>query len=411
MKKSVLPAVMLLACLSVFSSHTHLQAQSVAKSLTISISGIEYDDPHLVTLKESLRRNTKVKSLKPSYSSGVAKLSFTYNGEASQLWDELPKTSKQPFRLNEMSDNSISLNHISAQKPSTGSAQQAAGKKDCGDCEYFPLCNYDGTRSFQGKVFRKIDYDDGPVYYNCENGVVTKKWENISVDADGYKQSEGYLSMVILKSNAPAGTKWSEKFTSTGLLFNSTVSHDFEIISKGDSYKIDGRQYSDVIVVKETEGITGSLNYYAKGYGLVATEDLSDKIMQDQFGLGNQAGDELTRYSWQLNTPLDEGVSKGKTMIVIITFKEDGTYTRKVNFTELPNGDYKVNNTFRYVGAGGLAQDYWKRTKKNENGTANEYIEVSTDRFSWSPLLQITKDGLLDVEDKTLKFERVPLNP
>jgi len=90
MKKNIFNPLLLITTLAVFIITNALQAQSVNK-ITIAVKEIKYDDPNFTALRESLKKNPKVKLVKPSYADGVAILSFTYAGEASQLWEEIQK--------------------------------------------------------------------------------------------------------------------------------------------------------------------------------------------------------------------------------------------------------------------------------------------------------------------------------
>lgn len=83
MEKNILKPFLFIAVLCLFISNK-VQAQSVNK-ITISVKDIGYEDPNFTALREALKKNPKVKLVKPSYSSGVAILSFMYAGEASQL--------------------------------------------------------------------------------------------------------------------------------------------------------------------------------------------------------------------------------------------------------------------------------------------------------------------------------------
>ncbi len=51
----------------------------------------------------------KVKEVNPGYSGGTAKISVQYNGNATELWDELPQTVKQPFKVTAIDNIHIEL--------------------------------------------------------------------------------------------------------------------------------------------------------------------------------------------------------------------------------------------------------------------------------------------------------------
>jgi len=65
----------------------------------ISIGGIDYDDPNFALLKENLQKNKNVRSIKQSYDQGTATITMSYTGNAQDLWEELPKTTKEFFKL------------------------------------------------------------------------------------------------------------------------------------------------------------------------------------------------------------------------------------------------------------------------------------------------------------------------
>jgi hypothetical protein len=278
MKKNILKLPLCFAMLFILISMIKVQAQTAHKMI-INVKEIEYDDPNFVALRESLKKNSKVKLVKPSYSSGVATLSFTYPGEAAQLWDELPKTSKRFFKLSDMSDDAISLAYSKPSK-STGSTTASAStsqskstnKKDCLECEYFPLCKFDVTKSFGGNIYKGLREEDGTIkYYYCDNGVVTMKWETIYTSPAGtatdydpisntstviYYQGEKKYELhtrVFLKFNAPEGSSWE----SDGIRFS--------LVKKDTSITIDGKLYNHVIVVRE--GVP--FIYYVKGIGRI----------------------------------------------------------------------------------------------------------------------------------------------
>src|SRR5438045_2563278 len=85
-------AFMLLFCCSTFAQ--------TAKNITISISGIEFDDANFAALKDNLKTNQKARNIQQSYNAGTAKISLAYPGSATDLWDDLPAAVKQLFKLN-----------------------------------------------------------------------------------------------------------------------------------------------------------------------------------------------------------------------------------------------------------------------------------------------------------------------
>lgn len=75
----------------------------------IMISNVEYEDPNLANLKESLKKIKGVRTVSEEYKSSNVVLKVPFKGKPTDLWDELPASVKEPFRLIEAGDNYISL--------------------------------------------------------------------------------------------------------------------------------------------------------------------------------------------------------------------------------------------------------------------------------------------------------------
>ena len=266
--------------LAIIATTTYSQT---SKQIVISISGIEYDDPNFASLRETLKKNTKVKLVKPSYSSGTASITLTYTSDAIQLWDEIPKSSKLFFKLNTIDDNSISLYYTKAKKsaPSVDKTINAtATNKGCFDCDYFPLCKYDVVKSYQGKIFRGIRNANNSIeYYFCDNGELIKRWDYTNVvkkqeliqgtwddyirTYDDYENNTA--SLVIMKSNVPIGTNW------TGRVSENGSTYTFTLEAKGIKLIHDGKTYSDVlrISVITSGNLRHDFHYYARNTGYI----------------------------------------------------------------------------------------------------------------------------------------------
>lgn len=76
---------------------------------TITIAGIDYEDPGLNLLKESLKKVKGVKSVSMEYKSSTALLKVDFKGKPTNLWDQLDAQAKTPFKLVEAGDNDIVL--------------------------------------------------------------------------------------------------------------------------------------------------------------------------------------------------------------------------------------------------------------------------------------------------------------
>ena len=103
MKKNLtvsLVITLLLSC-NIFAQTT--------KSITVTITGIEFDDANYTALRDQLKSSQKAKNIQQSYNAPAVKLLLQYNGSATDLWDDLPATIKQPFKLISINANNISL--------------------------------------------------------------------------------------------------------------------------------------------------------------------------------------------------------------------------------------------------------------------------------------------------------------
>ena len=150
------------AILVSFQINTLAQTKTVSKNqITISITGIEYDDPSFGLLKESLLKNKNVTALKPGYDQGVAKITLSYPETAITLWEEIPKTTKEFFKLTTIDDTHIELttktavaqNNNVTVNPSLATANKV--DDDCKNC-YWNMCNYDVVKSIGGKSYKGI---------------------------------------------------------------------------------------------------------------------------------------------------------------------------------------------------------------------------------------------------------------
>lgn len=319
---------MLFLSMLLIPSPTH--AQSTTRQFIVLIEGIEYDDPDFTALKNVISKNPKVKSFRPSYTSGTATLSFTYPGESSQLWEDIPKTIKTHFKVTELKESSISLSRATAQKNTIASANNK--QKNCFDCEYFPMCNYDVEKSYGGKVYHGMRNDkDGVVYYNCEDGVVTMKWETSSqktytaadydpffdiatvVVYNGDKETTTH-TQVLLKANALLNTEWE----SEGSIKRKIIANDISMM-------VNGIKYNNVLVVCRAEGHKYSYTYYARNTGNILTENGLDpgtklyQLKRIQGLLSSGKKDKELVGNWKY---LDRFTDK----YFIYIFKDDGTY-------------------------------------------------------------------------------------
>ena len=156
----------------------------------------------------------------------------------------------------------------------------------CKECEYYPVCDgsyftfldsispavpvfYTDTLKVQtdttinGLVYKKVKRISSRYpsteYLNCKNGIYSI----------GGKYGFGLKPVVILKSNEPVGTTWTE-YPSTG------VTVTLSILAKGLSLQINNTTYADIIKVKFIIEGSGSIYtayyYFAKGIGIIKFE-------------------------------------------------------------------------------------------------------------------------------------------
>ncbi len=258
----------------------YAQAGPAATSeIVVTVTGIAYEDPALSLLNESLRSNKKVKTVKSSFDQQTATIHVSCAEPATSLWDEIPKTTRNFFRISAIDDGHISLQYQASSQPVAQATPAAKTDDDCRNC-YFNLCRYDGTKSFQGVVFKQINYDDGTYYYNCDHGVLQRK----IIYHNGYGQVTSITTDTVLMSNVPEGTKWGVRASDGSFLgMTSKNFSDYTLTRKGVSIDVDGKHYDDVIVVYYRQysnttlvgpQSTSTNYYYAKGVGLVKTENL-----------------------------------------------------------------------------------------------------------------------------------------
>ncbi len=275
--KPLLPIVMAITSMII--------SDQVYGQVFIQITGIEGTDSNCVRLREALqaKKETKVMGAKKDYPTGIYQIVSMYKGSASELWNNLPADVRQPFQLKSIKDQVISLNYQSEGVVLTNKKTATSAnlkKKGCFECDYFPLCKYDVTKSYEGKVFRGIRHEDNSIeYYYCENGELTKRWEYSSkitrqqfiegtwddfvLTYDDYVNKTA--SMVILKSNVSVGTTWAGQVSEGGSQYIFTLS------AKGIKVNHEGKTYNDVIKVKAQA--RGNFNadyyYYANGVGYI----------------------------------------------------------------------------------------------------------------------------------------------
>ena len=278
----------ILICLVQVSCNS--QPAGKPQQLSVSVNGIDYDDAGFNSLREKLQGNKQVTGLKQNYSNGNATITFTCTKTAITLWDEMPSSVKQLFKVNSIDDQHIVLSGKGSNASAgtvANSNTSTANTDDCKTC-YYNLCKYDVTKTFQGVLYKGINWDQGTYYYNCDNGVVTRKI--ITVNGNGV--ITGISTDTLIMSNVPEGTTWHVTKATDGSSFNG-----FTLVAKNLSVNVNNKQYSDVIIVNYrnytsflANGGASTNYYYARGAGNIKTEQIDyKKDPMDVFIIEKQA--------------------------------------------------------------------------------------------------------------------------
>ncbi|CAL1521038.1 hypothetical protein [Chitinophaga sp. MM2321] len=141
-----------------------------------------------------------------------------------------------------------------------------------------------GDTTINNVVYKKVGDDSVFTCSNCKDGIYTQIASILTFQ--GYKADD--LKITYLKDNVPAGTSWEDTVavnnggvTSSGILKQT-------ITEKNITKTVNGKNYTDVIVVRmDASAIilnnpvsvgTISTSYYAKGVGLIEADQAEDTI-------------------------------------------------------------------------------------------------------------------------------------
>lgn len=91
-----------------------------ANQAVIVITGLTYDDAHLMELKSALEKVKGVKKLITSYKEGVATIGIPFKGSISEIWDDTHFEKKSLFKLAEISEKVLLLNYGSSEENVSG---------------------------------------------------------------------------------------------------------------------------------------------------------------------------------------------------------------------------------------------------------------------------------------------------
>ena len=375
----------MLWALLLFFAQSYSLSQSNA--INISVNGVDYDDPGFSQLKESIKKNKSATSVTAGYEQGTAKLSFTCTQKAQDLWEELPQSIKQYFRIVTIDNYGIVLQSRSAVKETAipkNNTAIASKDDDCSNC-YFKLCKYDGIKTFQGVVYKAINYDEGTYYYNCDNGVLTRKVMTVN----GYGTVTGISMDTILMSNALIGTTWHVTNTESNLFGEGYNHSKYTLVGKGVTKTVNGITYKDVIVVnffqKTKDMIEGelkaSINYfYAKGVGLITHEETDPNVdPSSSIHVSNKPVD-------LPNVPEMKGIIDPELagtwvdkdpsgFIYTYKFYTDGTYETLVGITQAYNGSkcfWRLNGGYINLYCTGWPKVYRQEFQKKTDAASGK---------------------------------------
>ncbi len=136
-----------------------------------------------------------------------------------------------------------------------------------------------GDTVIETKTYQKIKGEfNQNAYYNVTNGELTK----IVLNTNNQFERQ-YYKLLILKSDAPVGTNWTDVNAYTGGITESITN---KIISKGISRTVANKTYNDVMYIRQTVTASNYNNgttpymyvdlYYAKNIGLIESVNYSD---------------------------------------------------------------------------------------------------------------------------------------
>lgn len=386
-----------------------------AHQIIIAVQGIDYDDPSFGLLKESIQKNKKVSAFTQSFNEGTATLTLSYLNNAQTLWSEVPQTTKDFFKVRSIEDYKLTLssknaatnNSVSSNSPGNSSN---AKDDDCRNC-YWDICHYDVVKSFGGKLYKGINFDNGTFYYNCENGIVLQKVMTVN----GYGTVTGIQTDTLLITGGPVGTQWGVRDNkSENDLLSAMMGADlsfsnkcaYTLVAKNITTEVEGKKYDDVVVVNfkgvSTDPFFGtSLNsinhYYAKGIGLIRTDTLN--FYSNPVEAINKKSDKKSVYSAGsvVKNGIDESIvglwkyhepKSGKDMYY--RFNENGTFDfyynsvaesnklQGTNYWKIEGRGYEQNGTavIDLTWSGGNTTVRYELQKKNDPATHRPALDM-----------------------------------
>lgn len=255
MKKSL---IILFVLICYFTDNGMAQPKQPAKKtngttiIIISIKSIEYDNPSFADLRKTIKGNIKVSESNPGFTGDAATITLQYDGNAPELWDELPQLIRQQFKITAISNNRIDLQL--KQNTIAAATTTDTKKDDCVDCYYYKACGFDTSFDYNGNTYS--GFKNKAAAYYCKNGILYSK--SYSKD-NRYKQ-------IIFKAYEPSGTSWIDTFGT--ILINKTI------VAKGSGISYKKKFYDDVMIVYFAQPDYTALYYYAKGSGFIKADTL-----------------------------------------------------------------------------------------------------------------------------------------
>lgn len=79
--------------------------------ILIAITGVDYNNASLNSLKSAVEKVKKVKDVGMTYKEGVIVISAVFKEAVSELWQEVKFEDKNSFSISEMSEKILSLNY------------------------------------------------------------------------------------------------------------------------------------------------------------------------------------------------------------------------------------------------------------------------------------------------------------
>lgn len=234
-------------------------SKTKSKTITIAVKDTEYDDPAFDNLRKMIKTNMRATDVTPGFAGGVAKISLSYQGNASELWDEIPQSAKQSFKVTGITDTHIDLQLKPVTNQNTTAISETK-KEECIDCYYYKVCKPDTTISYRGESLKAYKGKAG--WYFCKNGVLYTQY--ISTD-------KKITTQIILKAYEPQGSNWFDTTTS-GLIYKNTT------ISKGITVKYGKTTYPDVMIVYKNYGTLIYNYYYGKEVGYFKADTLDSQF-------------------------------------------------------------------------------------------------------------------------------------